>query len=112
MTTFKITNDDVGVRGMQEVNKTPVISGPVQPVKASNPVQKSPENIPLQSSLSEPKNYQPPHLHRRQADRRKSDTPVLLDTRSTHDQRTKTELSDDAENDDALTTLHGIDEIV
>ena len=42
MTTFKITNDDVGVRGLQEVNKTPVISGPVQPVKASNPVQKSP----------------------------------------------------------------------
>lgn len=112
MTSFKITNDDVGVRGLQEVNKTPVISGPVMPVKPSNPVQKSPENIPAQSSLSESKNHQPPHLHRRRADRRKSDTPVLLDTRSTHDQRTKTELSDDAENDDVLTTLHGIDEIV
>jgi len=111
MTTFKITNDDVGVRGLQEVNKTPVISGPVQPVKASNPVQKSPENIPLQSSLTERKNYEPPHPHRRHADRRKSNAPALLDTRSAHDRRTKTEITDD-ENNDALTTLHGIDEIV
>lgn len=47
MMSFKITNDDLAVRGLQESNKTPVISGPVIPVKASNPVQKSPENIPL-----------------------------------------------------------------
>lgn len=112
MTTFNIINDDVGVRGLQEGNKTPVISGPVQPVKASNPVQKSPENIPLQSSLSERKQYEPQHPHRRHADRRKTNTPVLLETRSSHDRRTKVEKNDDAENNDEITALHGIDEIV
>lgn len=107
MTTFKIINDDVGVRGLQEGNKTPVISGPVQPVKASNPVQKSPENLPLQPGMAERRNYESHPSHRRHADRRKNDSPVLLDTRSTHDRRTKTENSDDSEN-----TMHGIDEIV
>ena len=111
MTSFKITNDDVGVRGIQEGNKTPVISGPVLPVKASNPVQKSPENVPLNLSQANRKNVEH-HLHRRQTDRRKTDTPVLLDTRSRHDRRTKIEHSDDPENDDTLTTLHGIDEII
>ena len=112
MTTFKVTNDDVGVRGLQEGNKTPVVSGPVQPVKASNPVQKSPENIPVNTVPAGRKNYEPAHPHRRHADRRKTNTPVLLDTRSTHDRRTKTELSEDPENNDAIETLHGIDETV
>lgn len=111
MTTFKIINDDVGVRGLQEGNKSPAISGPVLPVKASNPVQKSPENMPLNLSQSDRKNYEH-HPHRRQADRRKTDSPVLLDTRGQHDRRTKIEHSDDPDNDDALMTLHGIDEIV
>lgn len=111
MTTFKIINDDIGVRGLQEGNKTPVISGPVQPVKASNPVQKSPESLPLKPEIPDRRHHEPPHPHRRQADRRKTDSPVLLDTRSTHDRRTKTEKTDD-KNDDAITTLHGIDEIV
>lgn len=31
MTSFKITNDDVGLRGLQEKNKTPVVSGPLNP---------------------------------------------------------------------------------
>lgn len=112
MTTFKITNDDVGVRGLQQGNKTPVISGPVMPVKASNPVQKSPENIPVKPGQVERKHYEPQHPHRRHTDRRKTDTPVLLETRSSHDRRTKIERSDDTENNDDVTTLHGIDEIV
>jgi len=111
MTTFKITNDDIGVRGLQEANKTPVITGPVQPVKASNPVQKSPENIPLNTNQSERKHYESLHPHRRKTDRRKTNTPVLLDTRSVHDRRTKTQKSDN-ENNDAIKTLHGIDETV
>lgn len=112
MTTFKITNDDIGVRGLQETNKAPVVSGPVQPVKASNPVQKSPEHMPLNPAQAERKNLEPPQPHRRQADRRKLNTSVLLDTRSNHDRRIKTELSDDPEKNDALRTLHGIDETI
>ncbi|MCW8900304.1 MAG: hypothetical protein OQK75_12535 [Gammaproteobacteria bacterium] len=111
MTTFKITNDDIGVRGLQEANKTPVITGPVRPVKASNPVQKSPEHIPLNANQSERKHYESLGPHRRKSDRRKTNTPVLLDTRSVHDRRTKTQKSDD-ESNDAITTLHGIDETV
>jgi len=111
MTSFKITNDDVGVRGIQEGNKTPVISGPVMPVKASNPVQKSPENLPFNLSQADRKNFEH-HPHRRQSDRRKIDSPVLLDTRGQHDRRTKIEHSNDPENDDTLTTLHGIDEMI
>ena len=108
MTSFKITNDDLAVRGLQEGNKMPVISGPVLPVKASNPVQKSPENNPLQSGITERRSHDPHHpSHRRHDDRRKTESPVLLDTRSSHDRRTKTENSDDAEN-----TMHGVDEIV
>ena len=112
MTTFKITNDDLGVRGLQESNKTPVISGPVMPVKPSNPVQKSPENLPIKTGFVNRQRHEGHQTHRRHDDRRKKDTPHLLDTRSTHDRRTKTEISDDNENNDALTTLHGIDEIV
>lgn len=111
MTTFKIINDDVGVRGLQEVNKSPVISGPVLPVKPSSPVQKSPENMPLNLSQADRKNYEH-HPHRRLADRRKTDIPVLLDTRSQHDRRTKIVHSDDPDNDDTAKTLHGIDEII
>ena len=108
MTTFKITNDDIGVRGLQETNKTPVVSGPVQPVKASNPVQKSPEHMPMNPAQAERKNHETPHPHRRQADRRKVNQQVILDTRSIHDRRTKTEKTDD----DAMRTIHGIDETV
>ena len=57
MTTFKITNDDVGVRGLQEGNKSPVITGPILPVKPSNPVQKSPENMPLNLSQADRKQW-------------------------------------------------------
>ena len=108
MTTFKITNDDTGVRGLQETNKTPVISGPVQPVKASNPVQKSPENVPLTHAQAHKTKPTATHPQRRHADRRKTNTPVILDTRSNHDRRTKT----DTEDDDAMNTLHGIDKTV
>ena len=61
MTSFKITNDDLAVRGLQEGNKMPVISGPVLPVKASNPVQKSPENNQLQSGITERRSNDPHH---------------------------------------------------
>jgi len=110
MTSFKIVNDDVGVRGIQEGNKTPVISGPVMPVKASNPLQKSPENLPIKPIQTDRGGGQPHHTERRQVDRRRIDNPVLLETRNQHDRRTKTEKTDDS--DDAVPTLHGIDEIV
>jgi len=112
MTSFKITNDDVGVRSLQESNKTPVISGPVMPVKASNPVQKSPENLPLKPVQADRRSNTAHHAQRRQLDRRKTDSSVLLDTRSQHDRRTKTGRSSDTEKDDAVTTLRGIDKIV
>ena len=112
MTSFKITNDDVGVRGIQEGNKTPVISGPVMPVKASNPLQKSPENLPLNPTQIDRGTNQLHHTQRRHADRRKIDTPVLLETRNQHDRRTKIEKADDNESDDSVTTLHGVDEFV
>jgi len=108
MTTFKIANDDIGVRGLREGNKTPVITGPLQPVKASNPLQKSPENLPLRTGANVRKNFEPPHPHRRHADRRKVNQQVLLDTRSIHDRRTKTDKTDE----DAMATVHGIDETV
>ena len=107
MTTFKIANDDSGVRGLQETNKTPTIKGPVQPVKASNPLQKSPENIPVRTNQANRKHAETVQPHRRHDDRRKADIPVILDTRSTHDRRIKSDHSDDAER-----TLHGIDETV
>ena len=112
MTSFKIINDDVGVRGLQEGNKTPVISGPVMPVKASNPVQKSPENLPLKLTQIDRRENDSHHTQRRQSDRRKTDSSVLLETRSQHDRRTKTGRSEDADENEAATTLHGIDEIV
>lgn len=112
MTSFKITNDDLAVRGLQESNKTPVISGPVMPVKASNPVQKSPENIPLETTPVDRRNNESQLAPRRQTDRRKINNSVLLDTRSQHDRRTKTGRSDDGENNNAVTTLRGTDEIV
>jgi len=112
MTSFKIINDDVGVRGLQEGNKTPVISGPVMPVKPSNPVQKSPENLPIKPEQVDRRSNESQQAQRRQIDRRKIDKSVLLDTRSQHDRRTKTGRSDDAENNDAVTTLRGIDEII
>lgn len=108
MTTFKIANDDIGVRGLREGNKTPVITGPLQPVKACNPVQKSPENLPLRTQAKQRTNFEPPHPHRRHADRRKTNQEVLLDTRSSHDRRTKTDKTDE----DAMKTVHGIDKIV
>ncbi len=112
MTSFKIVTDDVGVRGLQEGNKTPVISGPIMPVKASNPLQKSPENLPIKPIQADRSGHEAHHIQRRHADRRKSDHPVLLETRNQHDRRIKTEKIDDDENNGVETTLHGIDEIV
>ena len=112
MTSFKITNDDVAVRSLQEGNKTPAVSGPVLPVKASNPVQKSPENLSLQLTPVERRDKQSQHSTRRQTDRRKTDSSVLLDTRSEHDRRTKTGRSDDSEENEAVSTLRGIDETI
>jgi len=112
MTSFKITNDDVAVRGLQEGNKTPAISGPVLPVKASNPVQKSPEHLSLQPIPVERRGNQSQHSTRRQADRRQNDSSVLLDTRSQHDRRTKTGRRDDSNKNEAITGLRGIDEII
>ena len=112
MTSFKISNDDLSVRGLQEGNKTPVISGPVMPVKASNPVQKSPENIPLKSIPADRRGTENQTSQRRQVDRRKTDSHVLLDTRSQHDRRTKVGRHEDAAEDEAASTVRGIDKIV
>jgi len=112
MTSFKITNDDVGVRSLQESNKTPVISGPVMPVKPSNPLQKSPENLPIKPIQTDRRSGESHDTQRRQLDRRKADSSVLLDTRSQHDRRTKTGRSDDFEKDNTVTTLRGIDETI
>lgn len=113
MTSVKIINDDVGLRGLQESNKTPVISGPVQPVKASNPLQKSPENIPMPPIKTENKQHQSHQLNqRRHYDRRKTDTSLLLETRNRHDRRIQNIKTDQNENDKENETLHGIDEIV
>lgn len=112
MTSFKITNDDVGVRGIQESNKKPVITGPVMPVKASNPVQKSPENPTLKTVQTDRRSHQSQLSQRRQIDRRKTESSVLLDTRSYHDRRTKTGRRHDANKDDAVSALRGIDKKV
>ncbi len=112
MTSFKITNDDVGVRGLMETNKTPVIAGSLMPVKASNPLQKSPENLPLRLFPVDRRNTAFQTIQRRQLDRRKTDTPVLLEIRNQHDRRTKTGRNDDTAQKNAIITLHGIDEIV
>ena len=112
MTSFKINSDDQAVRGLQKDNKTPVISGPVLPVKASNPVQKSPENITLNTPVVDRRNSESQLSQRRQIERRKVDNTVLLDTRNHHDRRTKERRRDDVDKDEAGTTLHGIDEVV
>lgn len=112
MTSFKITNDDVGIRRLQEENKKPAISGPVLPVKASTPVQKSPENVPVNIARSIRKEHETSHPHRRQTDRRKTDTHVLLETRSNHDRRIKSEKTEYSDESTEEITLHGIDEIV
>ena len=106
MTSFKINSDDQAVRGLQSDNKTPVISGPVLPVKASNPVQKSPENMPLRNSTSDNKQTDLSHSQRRQQDRRKESHTLLLDTRSKHDRRVN-DNEDESEHH-----LHGIDKLV
>ena len=112
MTSFKISKDDLAVRSLQESNKTPVISGPVMPVKASNPVQKSPENLPLKVEQLDRRTNDSQQSQRRQTDRRKTNSSVLLDTRSQHDRRTKAGRSDDAEKHDDVTTLRGVDETI
>ena len=107
MTSFKINSDDQAVRGLQSDNKTPVISGPVLPVKASNPVEKSPENTPLQKNLSSnSKQLEQAHSHRRHQDRRKESRTLLFDTRSKHDRRVNEDIEESEHH------LHGIDKIV
>ena len=106
MTSFKINTDDQAVRGLQSDNKTPVISGPVLPVKPSNPVQKSPENMPLRNSASDNKQTDLSHSQRRHQDRRKASQTVLFDTRSKHDRRLN------GNEDESEHHLHGIDKLV
>ena len=106
MTSFKITNDDIAVRGLQETNKSPVISGPVLPVKASNPVQKSPEDLALRSSKFDRRSDNTPHSPRRQHERRQTNQTVLLDTRGKHDRRVN------EDEDDSELHIHGVDKLV
>lgn len=110
MTIFNINNDDIAVRRLQENNKTPVVSGPVMPIKASNPVQKSPENSLIQPQKIDRRHNESSQEERRQLDRRKIDTPMLLDTRSQHERRKKITRSDDTEANKTIETRRGIDE--
>lgn len=107
MTSFKIIPDDTGIRGIQSGGKQHAITGPVLPVKASNPVQPSPESLPPHPLPADPRRVQ-----RRQYDRRQRHDPVILDTRSKHDRRTKVTRSSDHAAGQEPTTLHGIDEEV
>ena len=112
MTSFKITSDDVAVRGLQENNKTPVVSSPVAPVKASNPVQKSPENKTLQSLEVNRRNNDPDQSQRRQTERRKTEGSTLFDTRSAQERRTKIGRASDTGKDSSITKPKGLNEIV
>ena len=112
MTIFNISNDDIAVRRLQETNKTPVVSSAVTPVKASNPVQKSPENQNLSLSQIDRRNSEQQHSQRRQFDRRKNEGLVLFNTRSPHDRRIKTGRSDDEDKNILPTKQKGVDEIV
>ena len=112
MTSFKISNDDFAVRALQENNKTPVISGPVTPVKASNPVPKSPEYLSLQSSNTERRHSEPYQSQRRQSDRRNADSRVLLDTRSQHNRRTALDRRNGDEEKKLISISRGIDEVI
>ena len=62
--------------------------------------------------MADRRNAESPVTQRRQADRRKADNTVLLDTRNQHDRRTKTGRRADIDKDEAVITLHGIDEVV
>jgi len=106
MTSFKISTDDSAVRALQEANKKPVITGPVLPVKASNPVQKSPENPPLQNAHANNQQAELAHSQRRQHDRRQTHQSVLLNTRSKHDRRVNEEV------DESESYPRGIDKLV
>lgn len=107
MTIFKIIPDDIGIRRIQGSDKQPAITGPVLPVKASNPVQASPEALPLHPLPVDHRRVQ-----RRQFDRRQRNEPVILDTRSPHDRRTKVSRSSDHDEKQTPATLHGVDEEV
>ena len=106
MSSFKINSDDLAVRGLLESNKSPAVSSPIMPVKASTPVQKSPEHIPLEAEQKDRRSTNT--QQRRQDDRRKAESNVLLDTRNQHERRAKTGRDTDTE----INATRGIDETV
>jgi len=105
MTGFKIINDDIAVRGLQTDNKQPVVTGPVQPVKASNPVQEFTEE-PRVKALEVNKRGE----QRSQVDRRQNEKPVLLDTRSQHERRIKNTRNSSTTENKTISPFHGLDE--
>lgn len=107
MTSFKINNDDYAVRGLQNTNKSPAITGPILPVKAASPIKKSPENFRLELEQAERESMRQHLTQRRHFDRRKEKQQVLLDTRISDDRRSKAEKLEDTNN-----SQHNIDEIV
>lgn len=106
MTTFKISNDDTAVRDLQSNNKQPVVTGPVQPVKKSNPVEEFTQELRVKAQEVNKKGEQ-----RSQEDRRKKDKPVLLDTRSQHERRIKNTRTNKIGENKTVYPFHGVDEI-
>ena len=107
MTTFNIINDDTAVRDLKSSNKQPVVTGPVQPVKKSNPVQEFTQELRVKALEINQKDEQ-----RSQEDRRKKDKPVLLDTRSQHERRIKNSRSNKSDENKTNFQFHGLDEII
>lgn len=106
MTIFKINPDDQSVRNLQTDNKIPATTGSVQPVNSTKPVQPSPEQITYKPIQNDPHKVERRHL-----DRRQSEKPVILDTRSPHDRRTKIRHGN-SDGDESGKMQHGIDEEV
>lgn len=112
MTSFKINNDDLAVRSIQSTKKASITaSSPVTPVKASNPVQTSPENLPLKTAAVDKKTNDASGTPRQHEDRRKNDEAVLLDTRSLQDRRNNKD-NKEIDTSKSTTTSRSIDEIV
>lgn len=108
MTSIKISNDDSGLRSLQQTNKTPATTGPVQAIAPAKPLAASSSKEGLKPRQAWQQQPVVVEHHRRQDNRRKKDIPVLLDTRSQHDRRVKGKAD---EGEIKVSPLRGINEI-
>ena len=85
MTIFRINNDDLSTRGLQELNKQPVSTHEIRKTSPSRPVEKSPEQQQYR-----PENRKEDEYSQRQPyDRRQHKQKVQLDTRFVEDRRSE-----------------------